>query len=258
MKLFQININKKMYNSMKLMLCVSIMVASISNYEANAKVFTFNYPADFDTLELHMQNGTYSTEGFAAKYDAVESRQYFQLTDTISNQGAILYHSEMLNLREEWVLNFKIRMGTGMNGKTVDPSLGIAFILTTNKYGAMYTPHSSVPFAKVFICEYDSHYGSNTTIYQPVEEGGDSSGAGKQHTAFLKNDSYEALPGTFAQMQNDYGKVTIDQWICCKLVYKKEGSGFRLENYIQELSTGQMVLRNSKYFATPSNLMPIV
>jgi len=61
-------------------------MASLLNFEANAKSFTFNYPNDFDDDPKNMQNGL--PDSFAIMYDPVLGQQYFRFTDTVYYQGA--------------------------------------------------------------------------------------------------------------------------------------------------------------------------
>jgi len=249
-----------MTNLMKLMLLMGIaasMLVSIS--EANTKRFSFG-PSDF----IVTSNGGLSTAGYSqTPMPGPPQFWIYQLSDTFDlfDNGVILWHTEMLNMNQNWKINFRIRCGLGMSSRTADPGHIMAFLLTTDKSGACYAPGHNNSTSSVFVCEIDTQHDADflPTLGTIIEGGGNP---GEQHCAFIKNSTRTALPGTYAELQNNFAKITTNQWICCQIVYKKQsGGGYRIEFWMQEIYDAtdplymQLKLRTSYNFNAPSDLL---
>jgi len=231
-------------------LIMSVVMSSMLSFEATAQTFTFE-PSDFSVSN----NGELPMTYYFVKFDSILG-QYYQLTDTVRNNGTLMFYNQQIDLNQNWVLKFFLRFAQGKKDKVYanDPGNGIAMLLTKNKSGAYYSPHHQISTSPVFMIEYDTEWDGFST------EGGGSN-TERQHTAFLKNASYAALPGTYAQMQNNWGKVTNNQWICCKIVYKHlPGGGILVENWMGEMKEDDpqfeyLILRNSKVFSSITDLV---
>ena len=223
---------------------MSIVVVSIFNIELRSNSFSLE-PGDFNSYK-----NLYSILGYLPIFNPNEPWTY-RLTDTVDGCGTLMQHNQQLDLNKNWSFRFKLRFGSGKTTRTGDPGNGMALILATNPSNpeVRYTPHNNELPVPMFRIEYDTEFGHTAT-----EGGGDS--IRRQHTAFLKNDSYVALPNTFAEMQNNFAEVTNNQWIECRIDFQHLSNGkILLENYIAEQSTGEMILRNRMCFDAVTDLV---
>ena len=231
----------------KMMLIVStLLFASLNGFEAESKIFTFNWPNDFYTDSASIQNGYLPDSCFM--YNPSEG--YFQFTDTFLSVGSKIFLKEQISLKEDFVLNFKIRISTGKkNFPFPYPGQGLGVIFTTDRQEARYTPHRFTLGIPAFICEIDQYHDALFRYSDGYDMEGDLSRTGyTQHTSFLKDNKYVAINGIH-RLQTKDTSVCNNTWICCKIVYKVNSSGAgTIEFWMEEMATGQMVKRNSYNF----------
>ena len=253
-----------MKNYLNITLIMSVVIASAFCFEVGSQTFNFG-PVNFSVVNNTINSGTPSLGSFFYIDTIIAGvpTKYYQLTDTFIYQGISMRNLKQIDLKKGFVFDFKLFFGTGKTTQTVDPADGICFILTTVG-GVWNTPlNADLGFGEIpsFGIEYDTESSDdpNSTPEQHYEyEGGPPL---LQHTAYIKNAKVKALPGTFSQMQNNWGKVTTGQWYKCRIVWKRSGSGYVMENWIEErgeptdLDFGELVLRNSMFFATVGDLI---
>ena len=171
----------------------------------------------------------------------------------VSNPGSPTPHS-MLDLSQDFVISFKLTFDSISYAVIGD---GFTFCMTSqpttnNLIGDRVWFIGYGTIQNSFAIEFDTEWGDRNVSDTPFGEGGPLQGSGC-HTAYLKNGSMTALPGTYKPMLDNWAGVT-GKTICVTIIWKRTNGvnsfgGYDLITYINNVE------RNNMHFAMLGSLI---
>ncbi|MCL2040021.1 MAG: hypothetical protein FWG85_06295, partial [Bacteroidetes bacterium] len=230
---------------------VAVLLLCLSNV-AEAQ-FSFN-STNWTFVDKTPVPGNFNVSSFVAGVGG--NPNHYVLSDTFVGQIFSCWHSQSLNLSQDFMFSFRITFGNGKQGYS-DIADGVTFTLTTQPITdtliggpTNYIGYVGIPNS--FAIEFDTEFN--------VYEGGPewllingTSVSTECHTAYLQG-SPIAIPGTYQPMLDNFASVR-GQTICVTVIWKRtngvdSSAGYDLITFIEGVE------RNNMHFATLGDLIP--